>query len=457
MSEISFACISGGNFSAPSVSLGSRHRCCVEVAGKFALRKTSPPRELRQCYRLCHREHPLNQTAQYLQSDYTAEKGIEIGVLVNHIMADAIRAGASDVHIEPWENSLVVRIRLSGVLTELIHLPLDLMEKISGRLKVMANLISYMTGLPQEGHASGGPELGGVELRISVFPTTRGEKIVIRLFDPRNRSFDLSALGIDSHTLKIYLALLSRPSGLILLTGPTGSGKTTAIYSSLYTIVQRTGPAVSVSTVEDPVEFNLPMISQAQINPAQDFTYPKALRSLMRQDTQVIMIGEIRDPETANIAVQAGLTGHLVLSTIHSGIAAGVFARLINMEIEPFLLASSVIGVLGIRLVRMNCPHCSQPYQPEAGLLKMVPPELVATTEFLHGVGCEKCSGTGFMGRTAVTELLAPDEIFRDAVLQRCRPALFKTSPSSRACRPCGRTAFAVCSKARRRWTKSCA
>ena len=361
----------------------------------------------------------MNRTSDYLQSDYTAEKGIEIGVLVNHILADAIHAGASDVHLEPWENTFVVRIRLSGVLTELVHLPLDLMEKISGRFKVMANLISYQTGLPQEGHASGGPELGGVELRISVFPTTRGEKIVVRLFDPRNRSFDLATLGLDDQTLKKYLQLLSRPSGLILLTGPTGSGKTTAIYSSLYTIVQRTGPAVSVSTVEDPVEFNLPMISQAQINPAQDFTYPKALRSLMRQDPQVIMIGEIRDPETANIAVQAGLTGHLVISTIHSGIAAGVFARLINMEIEPFLLASSIIAVLGIRLIRKNCPHCAQQYQPEPGLLKLVPEELIPTTQFIRGVGCEKCSGTGFIGRTAVTELLAPDEVFRDTVLQK--------------------------------------
>jgi type II secretory ATPase GspE/PulE/Tfp pilus assembly ATPase PilB-like protein len=361
----------------------------------------------------------MNRTSDYLQSDYTAEKGIEIGVLVNHILADAIHAGASDVHLEPWENTFVVRIRLSGVLTELVHLPLDLMEKISGRFKVMANLVSYQTGLPQEGHASGGPELNGVELRISVFPTTRGEKIVVRLFDPRNRSFDLSSLGLDDHTLKIYLKLLTRPSGLILLTGPTGSGKTTAIYSSLYTIVQRTGPAVSVSTVEDPVEFNLPMISQAQINPAQEFTYPKALRSLMRQDPQVIMIGEIRDPETANIAVQAGLTGHLVISTIHSGIAAGVFARLINMDIEPFLLASSIIGVLSIRLIRKNCPHCAQPYQPEPGLLKLVPSELIPTTQFLRGAGCEKCAGTGFIGRTAVTELLAPDEVFRDAVLQK--------------------------------------
>ena len=361
----------------------------------------------------------MNRTVEYLQSDHTAERGIEIGILVNHILADAISVGASDVHLEPWENSLVVRVRLSGVLTELVHLPLDLMEKISGRFKVMASLVSYQSSLPQEGHAAGGPELGNVELRISIFPTTRGEKIVVRLFDPRNRSFDLGTLGFDDHVLKTYLKLLTRPSGLLLLTGPTGSGKTTAIYASLHQIVQRTGPAVSVSTVEDPVEFNLPMISQAQINPAQEFTYPRALRSLMRQDPQVIMIGEIRDPETANIAVQAGLTGHLVISTIHSGIAAGVFARLINMEIEPFLLASSIIAVLGIRLIRKNCPHCAQPYQPEPGLLKLVPEELIPTTQFIRGVGCEKCSGTGFIGRTAVTELLAPDEVFRDTVLQK--------------------------------------
>ena len=361
----------------------------------------------------------MNHTVQYLQSDYTAEKGIEIGVLVDHILRDAISAGASDVHLEPWENTVVVRLRLSGVLTELVHLPLELMDKISGRFKVMANLVSYQTSLPQEGHASTPPDMGGVELRVSVFPTTRGEKIVVRLFDPKNRTFEIAQLGFDEHTLATFTKLLTRPSGLILLTGPTGSGKTTAIYSALYWMVQRTGPAVSISTVEDPVEFNLPMISQGQINPAQEFTYPRALRSLMRQDPQVIMIGEIRDPETANIAVQAGLTGHLVISTIHSGIAAGVFARLINMDIEPFLLASSVLSVLGIRLMRKNCPHCSQLYQPEPGLLRLVPAELAARAQFVKGEGCNACSGTGFLGRTAVTELLVPDEVFRDAVLQK--------------------------------------
>ena len=199
----------------------------------------------------------MNQTIHYLQSDYTAEKGIEIGVLVNHLLSDAIGAGASDVHIEPWENTLVVRVRLGGVLTELVHLPLELMEKISGRFKVMANLVSYQTGLPQEGHASGGQALGGVELRISVFPTTRGEKIVVRLFDPRNRSFDLGSLGFDDAVHQTWLKLLTRPSGLLLLTGPTGSGTTTAIYSSLYQIVQRTGlpisPEVEVMCTKQPL------------------------------------------------------------------------------------------------------------------------------------------------------------------------------------------------------------
>lgn len=360
----------------------------------------------------------MNHTVEYLQSE-AAESNLEIGVLVNCLLMDAIQRKASDIHIEPWESTLAVRVRLNGVLTELVHLPLDLMDKVSGRFKVMASLISYQVGLPQEGHASAGPELGGVELRISIFPTTRGEKIVVRLFDPSNRSFDINSLGFDEETLSTFTKLLSKPTGLMLLTGPTGSGKTTAIYSALYYIVQRAGPAVSISTVEDPVEFSLPMIAQAQINPAQEFTYPIALRSLMRQDPQIIMVGEIRDPETANIAVQAGLTGHLVISTIHSGLAAGVFARMINMNIEPFLLASSIIAVLGIRLIRKNCTYCSQPYQPEPSMMRLVPEEMLSTIQFRRGVGCQECLFTGFSGRTAVTELLVADEVFRDAVVQK--------------------------------------
>lgn len=360
----------------------------------------------------------MSLTARYLQS-ISDDANIEIGTLVNYLLIDSVKAGASDIHIEPWESTLVVRIRLSGVLNELIHLPLDLGDKISGRLKIMANLVSYQSGVPQEGHAAAIPEIGGVELRVSIFPTVRGEKIVIRIFDPRNRSFDLAGLGFDDDTLDGFIQLLKRPSGLILLTGPTGSGKTTAIYASLFYLVKKHGPTISIATVEDPVEFHLPMVSQAQVNNAMEFTYPRALRSLMRQDPQVIMVGEIRDPETAAIAVQAGLTGHLVISTIHSGTTAGIFARLINMEIEPFLLASSIIGVMGVRLVRKNCSFCSQPYTPNESILKTLPEDFVAAAQFRRGTGCSECLDTGFSGRTSLTELLVVDEVFRESVLQK--------------------------------------
>jgi type II secretory ATPase GspE/PulE/Tfp pilus assembly ATPase PilB-like protein len=283
----------------------------------------------------------------------------------------------------------------------------------------MANLVTYQAGLPQDGTAIGGPELEGVQLRVSIFPTTRGEKVVVRLFDPRDRRFDLANLGFEDATLQGLLRVLKRTSGLLLFTGPTGSGKTSTMYSALCYIMQRDGTSISISTVEDPVEFNLPMVSQTQINPAQQFSYAVALRSIMRQDPQVIMVGEIRDAETAGIAVQAGLTGHLVISTIHSGVSAGAFTRLINMEIEPFMLASSVLGVMGLRLVRKNCPHCTQAYEPPPSQLKLVPEDWGGQAQFLRGAGCEQCNQTGYSGRLPVSELLVANEPFREAVLKK--------------------------------------
>src|SRR5437667_3970833 len=318
----------------------------------------------------------MSYTVQYLQSEMAAQ-GLEVIVLVNCLVQDAIRLGASDLHIEPWENAIAVRARVNGVLTEIAHLPLDLMEKIAMRFKVMANLVTYQAGTPQDGTVVGGPELDCVQLRISIFPTTRGEKIVVRLFDPRDRRFDLENLGFEESTRNGLLRLFKRTSGLVLFTGPTGSGKTSTMYSSLCYIMHRDGAAVSISTVEDPVEFNLPMVSQTQINPGQGFSYAVALKSIMRQDPQVILVGEIRDAETAAIAVQAGLTGHLVISTIHSGVSAGAFTRLINMDIEPFMLASSILGVMGLRLVRRNCPDCAQPYEPVPRHLKVVPESFI--------------------------------------------------------------------------------
>jgi type II secretory ATPase GspE/PulE/Tfp pilus assembly ATPase PilB-like protein len=360
----------------------------------------------------------MSYTDEYLRSESAAQQ-VEIPALVNCMAQDAIQLGASDLHIEPWEAAIAVRARVNGVLVEVAHLPLELLDKISMRFKVMANLVTYQAGMPQDGAAAGGPELDGVQLRVSIFPTTRGEKIVIRLFDPRDRRFDLNMLGFDETTLKGLIRILKRPSGLLLFTGPTGSGKTNTIYSALCHITQRDGSSISISTVEDPVEFNLPMVSQTQINPAQEFTYAVALRSIMRQDPQVVMVGEIRDPETAAIAVQAGLTGHLVLSTIHSGVSSGAFTRLINMEIEPFMLASAILGVMGMRLVRRVCSDCAQSYTPEPSMLQLIPEELVPHAQFRHGTGCEHCTQTGFNGRLPVNELLVVDEPFREAVLKK--------------------------------------
>ncbi len=361
----------------------------------------------------------MSYTVQYLQSELAATQGVEVIVLVNCLVQDALKVGGSDLHIEPWETSIAVRARVNGVLVEIVHLPLDLMDKISMRFKVMANLVTYQAGMPQDGTASGGVELDNVQLRISIFPTTRGEKIVIRLFDPRDRRFDLATLGFEDSTLQGLLKVLKRSSGLLLFTGPTGSGKTSTMYSSLCHIIQRDGTNVSISTVEDPVEFNLPMVSQTQIQSAQGLTYAVALRSIMRQDPEVILVGEIRDPETAAIAVQAGLTGHLVISTIHSGVSAGAFTRLINMEIEPFMLSSSVLAVMGVRLVRKVCPNCAQPYEPAPSLLKMVPEAMLPDAYFRRGVGCDQCSKTGFLGRLPVSELLIVDEPFREAILKK--------------------------------------
>jgi type II secretory ATPase GspE/PulE/Tfp pilus assembly ATPase PilB-like protein len=360
----------------------------------------------------------MSYTVQYLESE-SAAQGLEVIVLVNCLVQDAIRLGASDLHIEPWEGAIAVRARVNGVLTEVAHLPLDLLEKISTRFKVMANLVTYQAGMPQDGAAVGGPELDNVQLRVSIFPTVRGEKIVIRLFDPRDRRFELSTLRFEDDTYRGLVRLLERSSGLVLFTGPTGSGKTSTMYSSLCHIIQRDGSSVSISTVEDPVEFNLPMVSQTQINPAQDFSYAVALRSIMRQDPQVIMVGEIRDPETAGIAVQAGLTGHLVISTIHSGASAGAFTRLINMEIEPFMLASSILGVIGLRLLRATCPNCAQPYEPTPSQLKQVPEPLRPQAQFRRGVGCDHCNQTGYAGRVPASELLVVSEPFREAVLKK--------------------------------------
>ena len=359
----------------------------------------------------------MSQRTEKCLQDESPSNPIDIATLVNSIILDAVDMGASDVHIEPWAERVGVRVRVNGMLQELAYIPLEFRDRIVGRIKVLANLASHLHGVPQDGKATLDAALGGAEMRVSIFPTVLGEKVVMRLFSSKTRTYDLRTLGLDEETFTTYLGILNKPSGLILLTGPTGSGKTTAIYASIYYLFERHGPTMSISSVEDPVEVNLPMVNQAQLNAAMEFTYPSAMRSLMRQDPQVIMIGEIRDVDTAQIAVQAGMTGHLVISTIHSGSTGGVFARLINMEIEPFLLASSIIAVLGVRLVRGNCQHCLEPYTPDPLAMRMVPEDIAQTTTFFHGAGCDQCHHTGYSGRTAITELLAVNEDIREAVI----------------------------------------
>ena len=360
----------------------------------------------------------MSHTNAYLQSLPTLLDA-DISTLVNYIVHDAVKAGASDIHFEPWEESMAVRIRCTGQLIEMVHLPSELKDKIGGRFKVMANLASHISGVPQDGKVNMGPEFNNVQLRVSIFPTVLGEKVVCRIFDPSTRSFDIDRLGLDPETKEKFINLVNKPNGLILLTGPTGSGKTTAIYCALHYLLSKHGTAVSIASVEDPVEVPIPTVSQAQLNPAMDFTFAGALRSLMRQDPQIIMVGEIRDPETAGIAVQAGLTGHLVISTVHSGTTAGVFARLINMGIEPFLLSSSILGVMGVRLVRKNCCFCTMPYEPEAALLRSLTAEEIENASFRKGSGCPECKDSGYSGRFSITELLEVGEPVRDAVMEK--------------------------------------
>lgn len=368
----------------------------------------------------------MSATEQYLEVQAASGEEVDVPLMVNYIIQDSLERGASDIHIEPWEDMTGVRVRVNGVLSWLVGIPTDFHDNICGRFKVMSNMKSHEKDVPQDGKAAP-PEFKGVQLRVSIFPTVYGEKIVCRIFNPEAKIFDITKLGFDDETLVRFKEVVSKPTGLILLTGPTGSGKTTAIYAAIGFLLDKHGNAVAVSSVEDPVEQNLDWVNQSSLDPARGYTYPAALRSLMRQDPEIIMVGEIRDEETAEIAINAGMTGHLVISTIHSGTTSGTFARLINMNIEPFLLASTIIGVLGVRLLRQNCIHCAAPYEPEPYALEQLRQHeggdymesLVAQEGFYKGFGCSACGETGYGGRSSITELLVCDEGVREAVMKK--------------------------------------
>ena len=328
--------------------------------------------------------------------------------LINGVIADAARNGVSDIHIEPYESGLVVRMRIDGVLRETLRMPPHVAPVVVSRIKVMARLDIAERRVPQDGRM--GLTLGGklLDVRVSTLPSRAGERVVLRILDKENAGIDLEALGLTPTMYALLRDIMAEPNGILLVTGPTGSGKTTTLYAALRLL---NDGSRNILTVEDPVEYAVDGIGQTQVNPKVGLTFAAGLRAILRQDPDVVMIGEIRDRETAEIAVQASLTGHLVLSTVHTNDAIGAITRMRDMKVEPFLLASTLRGVIAQRLVRRLCPSCRQAVRAEgtvAMLLGFTPGDTV-----YQAVGCDQCGPTGFKGRIGVYEGVRVDDTIR--------------------------------------------
>jgi type IV pilus assembly protein PilB len=340
--------------------------------------------------------------------------------LVNIILTDAIKRGASDIHIEPYEKEYRVRYRIDGVLYEMMRPPMKLKEAITSRCKIMAKLDIAEKRLPQDGRIKIKTKLSGkvkdLDFRVSVLPTIFGEKIVMRLLDKDNLMLDMTRLGFEAESLRKFEHAILKPYGMVLVTGPTGSGKTNTLYSALSRI---NTPEVNILTAEDPVEFNLPGINQVQMKEQIGLNFAAALRSFLRQDPNIILVGEIRDFETAEVAIKAAMTGHLVLSTLHTNDAPSSINRLMNMGIEPFLVATSVHMIAAQRLVRRICSFCKEPLDvPPPALLEVgFKDHEVGSLQLFRGRGCDRCSNTGYKGRVGLYEVLPVEDELREMVL----------------------------------------
>ena len=328
--------------------------------------------------------------------------------MINALLTQAVRQQASDIHIEPYERNSVVRFRRDGVLVDVAQPHRALHAAMASRIKIMASLDIAEKRLPQDGRIA--LRLAGrqVDVRVSTLPTTHGERIVLRLLDKGSGQRSLDSLGMASDTVRPFAELLKEPHGILLVTGPTGSGKSTTLYAALQGMDAKRR---NIVTVEDPVEYDLPGVGQIQVNPRIELSFAKALRAILRQDPDVIMIGEIRDLETAQIAVQASLTGHLVLATLHTNDAASAVTRLVDMGVEPFLLASTLRGVLAQRLVRKLCTACRSASPSSAADRELLGPDTPA--QLWHATGCPECSRTGYAGRSGIYELIVADETFQ--------------------------------------------
>jgi len=335
--------------------------------------------------------------------------------LVNYVIHNAVKEGASDIHIEPSDNMLRVRYRLDGHLTEKMRPPYQMHAAVASRIKIMAGLDIAERRLPQDGGIHVMMDKRPIDLRVSTMPCKYGEKVVIRVIDNEKTSLNLEKLGFGYDTLKHWRKLIQMPNGIVLVTGPTGSGKSTTLYASL---TEMNRDDVNICTVEDPIEHAVQGVNQFQVNEKAGFTFATALRSLLRQDPNILMVGEIRDGETARIATQAALTGHLVLSTLHTNDAAGAITRLFNVGIEPYLVGATVTGVLAQRLVRKLCLHCREAYEPTINEKRQLEKHSNTVDKLYRPKGCPRCKGLGYAGRLGIYELLVPDDALMERISQ---------------------------------------
>ena len=337
--------------------------------------------------------------------------------LLNNIIDRAIEKKATDIHFEPYESHTDVKFRIDGVLRSITNIPNYLYPAIISRIKILAKLNIAEKRLPQDGKFIYKINDKEYDIRVSTIPTIYGESVVLRILNKQDTNYSLDTLGFSKEHLKLIREFMNHSYGMILVTGPTGSGKTTTLYSILKEL--NTGKR-KIITVEDPVEYTIPGIVQVQVNPKVGLTFSRALRTILRQDPDIIMIGEIRDKETAEIAIRAALTGHLVLATLHTNDAVSAFTRLIDMGIEEFLVSSAVVGVISQRLVRKICNYCIEKYRPKEVEIKLFRRYNLDTPDILYkGVGCDKCEGEGYKGRTVIAEIVKVDDTIRQAIMNR--------------------------------------
>jgi type II secretion system protein E len=349
-----------------------------------------------------------------LDSPENAANEAPIIRLVNTMISGAVKAGASDIHLEPFEDEIKVRYRVDGVLQETHSPPVNLYAAVVSRIKLMAGMDITERRTPQDGRIKIMINRRELDLRVAVAPTMHGEEVVMRVLNRESILLGLPDLGFTQRNLERFSRIITKPHGMVLVTGPTGSGKTTTLYAALQKLNE---PTRKIITIEDPVEYQLKGVNQMQANPKVNFSFAQGLRTIVRHDPDIILVGEIRDRETAEVAIQAALTGHLVFATLHTNDASGAFTRLVDMGVEEFLVASTVHGVLAQRLVRRICPHCRQPYIPEAAEAELIR-EYGGDLEALHGIGCEKCNSVGYRGQQGIFELLTTNEEIERLVMK---------------------------------------